>query len=58
MKKSNYLKYEELMYLYKTNLTDFHYVIIDGRIKEWIGKQFIDIREATEKDKEIYPNII
>lgn len=58
MKKSNYLTYEELMYLYKNNLTDFHYVIIDGRIKEWIGKTFIDIREATEKDKEIYPDII
>lgn len=58
MKKLNYLTYDELMYLYKKNLTDFHYVIIDDRVKEFIGKTFIDIREATEKDKDIYPEIV
>ena len=52
------ITYEELLYLYKHNLTDFNYVIIDGRIKQWVGKTFVDIDQAFEADYFSFPIIV
>lgn len=37
-----------------------HYdvVILDGRVKEWVGIGWIDLREAADKDKKKYPTVV
>ena len=30
-------------------------VVVDGRVKEWVGIGWIDLREATAEDREKYP---
>lgn len=33
-------------------------VIIDGKLKEWIGFGWIELRDATASDRKRYPEVV
>jgi hypothetical protein len=36
------------------NENKYSIVIVDGRVKEWVGIGWIDLRQATEADRKKY----
>jgi len=40
------------------NEKKYSVVIVDGILKEWVGIGWIELRQATKKDKEKYPTVL
>lgn len=51
---------KELSTIAMVNGNEHHYriVIDEGVVKEWVGIGWIDLRKATPKDREKYPNVV
>ena len=58
MKKKIKLSQLSVIKMVSVNENKYPVVIVDGKVKEWVGIGWIDLREATKEDYEKYPEAI